>query len=62
MASEVKYDTTAEADVIEGTARQDAPVLSDGMGCHAGAAEMEAAARAAGSSDILDQYAADYPQ
>ncbi|MDO8984838.1 chlorophyllide a reductase subunit Y [Cypionkella sp.] len=32
------------------------------MGCHAGAATMEAAARAAGNSELLDQYAADYPQ
>lgn len=31
-------------------------------GCSAGTAQMEAAARAAGKSDILDQYAADYPQ
>jgi chlorophyllide a reductase subunit Y len=34
----------------------------DGMGCHAGAAEMEKAARMAGKSEILDQYAKDYPQ
>jgi chlorophyllide a reductase subunit Y len=32
------------------------------MGCHAGADEMEKAARLAGKSEILDQYAADYPQ
>lgn len=31
-------------------------------GCHAGAAVMEAAARKAGKSDILDRYATDYPQ
>ena len=31
-------------------------------GCSAGTAQREAAARAAGKSDILDQYAADYPQ
>ncbi len=31
-------------------------------GCHAGAAEMERAARAAGKSATLDQYAADYPR
>ena len=37
-----------------------APV--DGMGCHAGASTMMEAARAAGKSDILDQYARDYPQ
>ncbi|MEM7423033.1 MAG: chlorophyllide a reductase subunit Y [Pseudomonadota bacterium] len=40
----------------------DAPVLTDGMGCHGGAGEMERAARAAGKSEILDQYARDYPQ
>lgn len=34
----------------------------DGMGCHAGAEQMSAAARAAGNSEILDRYAADYPQ
>ena len=31
-------------------------------GCSAGTDKMEAAARAAGKSEILDQYAADYPQ
>jgi len=35
---------------------------SEGAGCHAGAAEMKAAANAAGKSDILDRYAADYPK
>ena len=62
MTDEVTYDDAARADLIEGQAR--APDLGggDGMGCHAGAAQMEAAARAAGKSDILDQYAADYPQ
>ena len=35
---------------------------SDGLGCHAGAAELKAAAAAAGKSDILDRYAADYPK
>ncbi len=38
------------------------PTGVDGLGCHAGAAEMEKAARAAGASEILDQYAKDYPQ
>ena len=33
----------------------------DGMGCHAGS-EMEAAARKAGASEVLDRYAADYPK
>jgi len=33
----------------------------DGSGCHGGKDRMNEAARAAGKSDILDQYAADYP-
>ena len=33
----------------------------DGMGCHSGTTMAEAA-RAAGNSDLLDQYARDYPQ
>ncbi|HMS02207.1 MAG TPA: chlorophyllide a reductase subunit Y [Gemmatimonadaceae bacterium] len=39
-----------------------AATQQDGLGCHAGANEMRAAARAAGKSDTLDQYAADYPK
>ncbi len=38
------------------------PEVGDGMGCHAGANRMEAAARAAGQSEVLDRYAADYPK
>ncbi|MCR9126824.1 MAG: chlorophyllide a reductase subunit Y [Rhodobacteraceae bacterium] len=45
--------------------REEAPIFSDGeaqpVGCHAGTSEMEQAARMAGQSEILDQYAADYP-
>ncbi len=37
-------------------------VGTDGVGCHAGAAEMHAAAKAAGKSETLDQYAQDYPK
>jgi chlorophyllide a reductase subunit Y len=65
---EVRYDDTAEAPVIRGEANVDAsapavaPQGGDGMGCHAGAGEMEKAARMAGKSEILDQYAKDYPQ
>jgi chlorophyllide a reductase subunit Y len=62
---EIRYDASAETPVTEGLrapAMDAAPVAVDGMGCHAGAAEMEAAARAAGNSGILDQYAQDYPQ
>ncbi|WGV17454.1 chlorophyllide a reductase subunit Y [Fuscovulum ytuae] len=70
MAGEIRYDQAAETPVTEGlrpevgeAAAVGADVAAmDGMGCHAGAAEMEAAARAAGNSEILDRYAADYPQ
>ncbi len=34
----------------------------DGMGCHAGGEQMLAAARSAGKSEVLDQYAVDYPR
>jgi chlorophyllide a reductase subunit Y len=51
-------------DIIE-TEAPDAPksdiASGDGVGCHAGAEEMRAAAEKAGKSEILDQYAADYP-
>ena len=39
-----------------------AAMKSDGLGCHAGGAELKAAASAAGKSDILDRYTADYPK
>ena len=38
-----------------------AATQSDGMGCHAGAAEMRKAAEAAGNSELLARYAEDYP-
>ena len=62
-AREVTYDGAAEADVILGAPRAPgvAAMPVDGLGCHSGS-EMEKAARLAGNSDILDQYAADYPQ
>ena len=34
----------------------------DGLGCHAGASQLEAAARAAGKSEALDRFAQDYPK
>jgi 3,8-divinyl chlorophyllide a/chlorophyllide a reductase subunit Y len=36
-------------------------LATDGAGCHAGKDEMRRAAAAAGKSEILDRYAADYP-
>ncbi len=58
----VSYDDAGKVEVTEGAARAEGAPMEDGMGCHAGAETMEAAARAAGKSDILDQYARDYPQ
>ncbi|MEM9139959.1 MAG: nitrogenase component 1, partial [Pseudomonadota bacterium] len=60
MTDEVRYDRSAETEVATGTALPEQP--ADGMGCHAGATQMEAAARAAGNSELLDKFAKDYPQ
>jgi chlorophyllide a reductase subunit Y len=65
--TEIGYDSAHDAPLTQLAAGQPEPQREvsapvDGMGCHAGAATMEAAARAAGNSDLLDQYAADYPQ
>jgi chlorophyllide a reductase subunit Y len=35
---------------------------TDGLGCHSGKEQLDAAARAAGKSETLDQYAQDYPK
>ena len=64
MSDEVTYDNAATAEVIKGHPRDDvsdAPILQDGRGCHSGS-EMEKAARLSGNSEILDQFAKDYPQ
>jgi chlorophyllide a reductase subunit Y len=37
------------------------PASGDGVGCHAGAAELRKAASSAGKSETLARYAADYP-
>ena len=34
----------------------------DGMGCHAGGETLLAAAKSAGKSEVLQQYAQDYPR
>ncbi|KPF79195.1 chlorophyllide reductase subunit Y [alpha proteobacterium AAP81b] len=38
------------------------PVPVEDLGCHAGADTLRAAAAAAGKSEVLDRYAADYPK
>jgi chlorophyllide a reductase subunit Y len=37
-------------------------IEGDGMGCHSGGSTLLAAARQAGKSEVLDQYAKDYPK
>ena len=60
MTDEVRYDHADQAEAVTGIDTQDLP--ADGMGCHAGADQMQAAARSAGQSELLDQFAKDYPQ
>jgi chlorophyllide a reductase subunit Y len=67
MSVEARYDAPDTAPLTDASAAPlpgDGAALAggDGVGCHAPAGEMERAARAAGKSEILDQYAADYPQ
>jgi chlorophyllide a reductase subunit Y len=47
-------------DLVQPTAQD--KLHAETGGCHAGADEMLRAAKAAGKSDVLDQYAADYPK
>ena len=66
MKNEVTYDDAGDVEVIEGEAREAAGMPpaqgapADAMGCHSGA-DMEAAARAAGQSELLDKFRKDYP-
>jgi chlorophyllide a reductase subunit Y len=48
-------------DILASAPTQDA-VPKEGGGCHAGAEELHRAAAAAGKSEVLDQYARDYPK
>ncbi|WP_112320706.1 chlorophyllide a reductase subunit Y [Oceanibium sediminis] len=65
MSDELKYDRSDDVPVLTGASVDSAaptpPQGGDGMGCHAGADEMRNAAEMAGKSDILEQYAKDYP-
>ncbi|MEM9576951.1 MAG: chlorophyllide a reductase subunit Y [Pseudomonadota bacterium] len=65
MKNEVTYDDAAEVEVIKGHPHGDVTRVAEGapadaMGCHSGA-DMAEAARAAGQSDLLDKFKADYP-
>ncbi|MEL6583282.1 MAG: chlorophyllide a reductase subunit Y [Pseudomonadota bacterium] len=63
--AETKYDTAGEAPVLTGTSVPEGTPpeggLETSLGCHSGS-EMKKAAEMAGNSDMLEQYAADYPQ
>ncbi len=48
--------------VVDAASVNVAATQQDGLGCHSGAEQMLAAANAAGKSEILAQYAADYPK
>lgn len=71
-SAEVVYDAACEVPMLDDSQagptqtsaerRADSTVKkSDGLGCHAGADEMRRAAAAAGKSETLERYAADYP-
>ncbi len=63
--TEIVYDDGGAAPASLGgaveTAMETTPA-SDGQGCHAGVDEMQRAARTAGQSALLDQFATDYPK
>jgi chlorophyllide a reductase subunit Y len=53
--------TRAPLPIVESSTINVAATQQDGLGCHAGRDEMLAAAKAAGKSEVLERYAADYP-
>ncbi len=66
-SGEVVYDDAGRVAAAENAADKSkaeatASASGTGIGCHAGAAEMKKAAAAAGKSEVLEQYAKDYPQ
>ena len=58
--TEARYDS-ADLTPVEASLSGDAP-NGGGIGCHAGAEQMAAKARAMGNAELLDQFAADYPR
>nr|AOE07862.1 chlorophyllide reductase subunit BchY [uncultured bacterium] len=65
MSDEVTYDAASQVEVIKGHPRDEAAEASvmpaDGLGCHSGS-EMKKAAELSGNSELLAQFAEDYPQ
>jgi chlorophyllide a reductase subunit Y len=61
-ANDADQPTSRALPIVDAGAINTAATTTDGIGCHAGAGEMLAAAKAAGKSETLDRYAADYPK
>ena len=65
MSDEVTYDAASQVEVIKGHPRDEAAEAAvmpvDGLGCHSGS-EMKKAAESSGNSELLAQFAKDYPQ
>ena len=65
MSDEVTYDAASRVEVIKGHPCDEAAEASvmpaDGLGCHSGS-EMKKAAELSGNSELLAQFAKDYPQ
>ncbi|MDG2190915.1 MAG: chlorophyllide a reductase subunit Y [Paracoccaceae bacterium] len=65
MSDEVTYDAASQVEVIKGHPRDETAEASvmpaDGLGCHSGS-EMKKAAELSGNSELLAQFAKDYPQ
>ncbi len=69
-SAEVSYDAAAEKVAVNNASQavpesndkfNKAATATDGLGCHSGADKMREAAAAAGKSETLKKYAADYP-
>ncbi len=61
--TQMTYDTiTSDLNAAAEAGAESVIESGDGVGCHAGAAEMLEASKKAGKSEILEQYAEDYPQ
>ena len=65
MSDEVTYDAASQVEVIKGHPRDEAAEAAvmpvDGLGCHSGS-ELKKAAESSGNSELLAQFAKDYPQ
>ena len=65
MSDEVTYDAASQVEVMKGHPRDEAAEAAvmpvDGFGCHSGS-ELKKAAELSGNSELLAQFAKDYPQ